>query len=42
MSPGVAGPINNHYRFKLGKGKVTKVGPSEFKDTMTFVTRSLA
>ncbi len=41
VSPGVADPINNRYRFKLGKGIVTKIGASEFKDTMSFVPRNL-
>lgn len=42
VSPGVADPINHRYRYKLGKGRVTRVGPSEFKDTMSFVPRNLA
>ena len=42
VSPGVADPINNRYRFKLGKGKVSSLGPSEFKDIMSFVPRNLA
>ena len=41
VSPGVADPINNRYRYKLGKGRVTRAGPSEFKDTMSFVPRNL-
>ena len=41
VSPGVADPINNRYRYKLGKGKVTRTGASEFKDTMSFVPRNL-
>ena len=42
VSPGVSDPINNRYRFKLGKGRIRKIGPSEFKDTMSFVPRNLA
>lgn len=41
VSPGVADPINNRYRYKLGKGTVTKTGESEFKHTMSFVPRNL-
>lgn len=40
--PGVTDPINNRYRFKLGKGRVRKIGVSEFKDKMSFVPRNLA
>ena len=42
VSPGVADPINNRYRFKLGKGLVKKDGESEFKHTMSFVPRNIA
>lgn len=41
VSPGQADPINNRYRYKLGKGIVTKTGESEFKQTMSFVPRNL-
>ena len=41
VSPGLADPINNRYRYKLGKGIVTKTGESEFKKTMSFVPRNL-
>lgn len=40
--PGVADPINNRYRFKLGKGRVNRIGPSEFKDRLSFVPRNIA
>ncbi len=40
--PGMTDPINNRYRFKLGKGRVTRVGESEFKHRMSFVPRNLA
>ena len=42
MSPGQADPINNCYRYKLGKGIVTRTGESKFKETMSFVPRNLA
>ena len=35
-------PINNRYRYKLGKGLVEKTGESEFKSTMSFAPRNLA
>ena len=41
LSPGQTDPINNRYRFKLGKGRVSKTGESEFKRTMSFVPRNL-
>jgi arsenite oxidase large subunit len=41
VSPGQADPINNRYRYKLGKGTVTRTGESEFKQTMSFVPRNL-
>ena len=41
VSPGLADPINNRYRYKLGKGVVTKTGESEYKHTMSFVPRNL-
>lgn len=42
VSPGFADPINNRYRFKLGKGLVRKIGESEVKHAMSFVPRNLA
>ncbi len=42
VTPGQTDPINNRYRYKLGKGLVTKTGESEFKQTMSFVPRNLA
>ena len=41
VSPGLADPINNRYRYKLGKGRVVNTGVSEVKDTMSFVPRNL-
>ena len=41
VTPGQADPINNRYRYKLGKGTVTRTGESEFKQTMSFVPRNL-
>ena len=41
VTPGVADPINNRYRYKLGKGLVEKTGESEFKNTMSFAPRNL-
>jgi len=41
IAPGQADPINNRYRYKLGKGTVTRTGESEFKHTMSFVPRNL-
>ena len=40
----VPDPITNRYRFKLGKGRIEKLGPSEFKDDftrMTFAPRAI-
>ena len=41
VSPGLTDPINNRYRYKLGKGRVTRTGPSAYKNRMTFVPRNL-
>ena len=41
VTPGNTDPINNRYRYKLGKGRVRKTGESEFKHTMSFVPRNL-
>ena len=41
VSLGVADPINNRYRFKLGKGRVSRIGESAFKQTISFVPRNL-
>jgi anaerobic selenocysteine-containing dehydrogenase len=35
-------PINLRYNFKLGKGKVTKIGTTDLKDRMSFAPRNLA
>ena len=42
VTPGVPDPISNRYRFKLGKGRVSRIGESEFKDRMSFAPRNLA
>jgi hypothetical protein len=35
-------PLNLRYNFKLGKGKVTKIGTTDLKDRMSFAPRNLA
>ena len=42
VTSGQTDPINNRYRFKLGKGRVTRTGESEYKRTMSFAPRNLA
>ena len=40
----VPDPITNRYRFKLGKGRIRKIGVSPYKtafDKMTFVSRNI-
>ncbi len=40
----VPDPITNRYRFKLGKGRISKIGESPFKrtfDEMTFKPRTI-
>lgn len=34
----VPDPITNRYRFKLGKGRVTKIGQSPYKEDLTRLT----
>ena len=41
VSPGQADPINNRYRYKLGKGRVTRIGVSDVKDKISFLPRNL-
>ena len=41
VTSGQADPINNRYRFKLGKGRLRRVGESPLKHTMSFVPRNL-
>ena len=41
VTPGVADPINNRYRYKPGKGSVRKIGESELNNTASFVRRNL-
>ena len=33
--PRVPDPVTNRYRFKLGKGRVTKIGESAYKRSFT-------
>jgi len=42
ITPGQTDPINNRYRYKLGKGRLTRKGESEFKQTMSFAPRNIA
>ena len=42
VSPGQTDPINNRYRFKLGKGCVRKTGETDLAETMSFAPRNLA
>ena len=42
VPPGMAAPINNRYRFELGKGRVRKTGESGYKRTVSCVQRNLA
>ncbi len=42
VTSGQADPINNRYRFKLGKGRLARVGESEYKKTMSFAPRNIA
>jgi hypothetical protein len=40
----VPDPVTNRYRFKLGKGRVTKIGESPYKrsfTTMSFAPRHI-
>ncbi|MDA0840264.1 MAG: hypothetical protein O2857_21045 [Planctomycetota bacterium] len=40
----VPGPLTNRYRFKLGKGKIAKIGESPYKkdlSRMTFKPRTI-
>ena len=41
VTPGQTDPINNRYRYKLGKGTVRKTGSSPYKHTMSFVPRNI-
>ena len=42
VSPGLPEPINNQYSYKLGKGKLRRLGPSEFAENMSFAPRNWA
>ncbi len=42
VSPGQTDPINNRYRYKLGKGRVTGIGVSDVRDQISFLPRNLA
>lgn len=39
--PGVPDPINNRYRYKLGAGRVRKIGESDLKGKIGFIPRNL-
>ncbi len=44
LVPRVADPISNNYRFKLGVGKIRKIGESPYKNNneiMSFSTRTI-
>ena len=41
VSPGQTDPINNRYRYKLGKGRVTRIGVSDVTDKISFLPRNL-
>ena len=41
VTPGVAVPINNRYRYHLGEEAVRKIGETELKNTGSFVPRNL-
>jgi anaerobic selenocysteine-containing dehydrogenase len=34
-------PLNLRYQFKLGRGKITRIGPTELKDRMSFAPRNI-
>lgn len=34
-------PLNLRYQFKLGRGKVTRIGSTELKDRMPFAPRNI-
>ncbi|HJO07847.1 MAG TPA: arsenate reductase (azurin) large subunit [Chloroflexota bacterium] len=42
VAPGLPEPINNQYGYKLGKGRLRRLGPSEFAESMSFAPRNLA
>ena len=42
VTSGQTDPINNRYRFKLGKGTIRKTGESEFRHSMSFAPRNIA
>ncbi len=41
VAPGLPEPINNQYGYKLGKGRLRRLGPSEFAESMSFAPRNL-
>lgn len=44
LAPRVVDPLTNQYRYKLGVGKVKKIGESPYKNdfrTMTFARRDI-
>lgn len=41
LAPAVPDPISNNYRYKLGVGRIRKIGTTFFKNTMPFSPRNL-
>lgn len=42
VAPGLSEPVNNQYSYKLGKGRLRRLGPSKFSESMSFAPRNLA
>ncbi len=42
VAPGLSEPINNQYSYKLGKGRLRRLGSSEFSERMSFAPRNIA
>ncbi|HEY5640316.1 MAG TPA: hypothetical protein VIW01_09705 [Dehalococcoidia bacterium] len=34
-------PLNLRYQFKLGRGKITRIGPTELAERMPFAPRNI-
>ena len=41
VAPGLTDPINNRYRYKLGKGRLRKIGDTNLASVMSFAPRNL-
>lgn len=41
VSPGQTDPINNRYRYRLGKGRLTRICVSDARDQISFLPRNL-